>query len=91
MDAGFGSGDRVSESYDSLLGKVIAWAPSREEAAARLAAALERTYCAGVRSNEHWLARILRLPDFLQVRHSIAFLDEAAPRLSSARTRAPRR
>ncbi len=82
VDAGFGSADRVSESYDSLLGKVIAWAPSREEAAARLAAALERTYCAGVHSNEHWLARILRLPDFLQVRHSIAFLDEVAPRLS---------
>jgi 3-methylcrotonyl-CoA carboxylase alpha subunit len=84
VDEGFGSGDRVSESYDSLLGKVIAWAPSREEAAARLAAALERTYCAGVHSNEHWLARILRLPDFLQVRHSVAFLDEVAPRLSSA-------
>ncbi|HTD31649.1 MAG TPA: biotin carboxylase N-terminal domain-containing protein [Steroidobacteraceae bacterium] len=84
VDAGFGSADRVSESYDSLLGKVIAWAPSREEAAARLAAALERTYCAGVHSNEHWLARILRLPDFLQVRHSIAFLDEVAPRLSAA-------
>jgi 3-methylcrotonyl-CoA carboxylase alpha subunit len=84
VDAGFGSGDRVPESYDSLLGKVIAWAPSRDEAAARLAAALEHTYCAGVHSNEHWLARILRLPDFLQVRHSIAFLDEAAGQLSRA-------
>jgi 3-methylcrotonyl-CoA carboxylase alpha subunit len=84
VDAGFGSGDRVPEKYDSLLGKVIAWAPTREQAAARLAAALERTYCAGVHSNEHWLARILRLPDFLQVRHSIAFLDEAAVKLSSA-------
>jgi 3-methylcrotonyl-CoA carboxylase alpha subunit len=84
VDAGFGSGDRVSESYDSLLGKVIAWAPSREEAAARLAAALEHTYCAGVQSNEHWLARILRLPDFLAVRHSVAFLDSAAAQLASA-------
>jgi 3-methylcrotonyl-CoA carboxylase alpha subunit len=84
VDAGFGSGDRVPDSYDSLLGKVIAWAPSREQAAARLAAALEQTYCAGVHSNEHWLARILRLPDFLEVRHSIAFLDEAAPRLFPA-------
>ncbi len=89
VDAGFGSGDRVSESYDSLLGKLIAWAPSREEAAARLAAALEHTYCAGVHSNEHWLARILRLPDFLAVRHSVAFLDSAAAQLASAPSARP--
>jgi 3-methylcrotonyl-CoA carboxylase alpha subunit len=75
VDAGFGSGDRVPESYDSLLGKVIAWAPSRTEAAGKLAGALERIYCAGVRTNERWLARILTAPQFLQVRHSIAFLE----------------
>ena len=83
------SGDRVPESYDSLLGKVIGWGATREEAAARLAGALERTYCAGVHTNEHWLARILKEPRFLEVRHSIAFLDEAAmqalaPRAPSA-------
>ena len=54
---------RVPDSYDSLLGKVIAWAPSREECGrAALAAALEHTYCAGVRTNERWLARVLRSP-----------------------------
>ncbi len=76
VDAGFDSGDRVPENYDSLLGKVIAWGASRDTAAARLAAALDDTHCAGVRSNEHFLAGILRQPDFLQVRHSIAFLDQ---------------
>ena len=75
VDAGFATGDRVPDSYDSLLGKVIAWAPSRTEAAGKLAAALERIYCAGVRTNERWLARILSAPQFLQVRHSIAFLE----------------
>ena len=81
VDAGFGSADRVPDSYDSLLGKVIAWGESRAVAAARLAAALDETYCAGVHSNEHFLAGILRQADFLQVRHSIAFLDQhgAAP------------
>ena len=78
VDAGFGSGDVVPEVYDSLLGKVIAWAPSRDEAAARLARALTHTYCAGVKSNEHWLARILRAPRFLEVRHNIALLDQGA-------------
>jgi 3-methylcrotonyl-CoA carboxylase alpha subunit len=75
VDAGFGTGDRVPESYDSLLGKVIAWAPSRAQAAGKLRGALERTYCAGVHTNERWLARILATPQFLQVRHSIAFLE----------------
>ncbi len=75
VDAGFGTGDGVPESYDSLLGKVVAWAPSRGEAARKLAGALERTYCAGVRSNERWLSRILDTPRFLKVQHSIAFLE----------------
>jgi 3-methylcrotonyl-CoA carboxylase alpha subunit len=76
VDAGFGTGDRIPESYDSLLGKVIAWAPSRTQAAGKLRRALERTHCAGVHTNERWLARILATPRFLEVRHSIAFLED---------------
>lgn len=78
VDAGFSSGDTVPESYDSLLGKVIAWSATREQAARQLAGALRRTYCAGVRTNERWLARVLGSAAFLQVRHSIAFLQEHA-------------
>jgi 3-methylcrotonyl-CoA carboxylase alpha subunit len=78
VDAGFVTGDRVPESYDSLLGKVIAWGASRSEAAMRLAGALESTHCAGIRTNERWLARILTAKPFLEVRHSIAFLQEHA-------------
>ena len=76
VDAGFATGDEVPASYDSLLGKVIAWAPEREQAAVQLANALEHIYCAGVQTNERWLARVLRAPAFLEVRHSIAFLGE---------------
>ena len=89
VDAGFLSGDRVPESYDSLLGKVICWGRTREEAAARLAGALQRTYSAGVHTNEHWLARILKEPRFLEVRHSIAFLDEAAMQALAPRAPGP--
>ncbi|MBV8973521.1 MAG: 3-methylcrotonyl-CoA carboxylase [Sinobacteraceae bacterium] len=77
VDAGFGSGDTVPDNYDSLLGKVIAWAGTRAEAAARLASALDVTYCAGIATNERWLARILRAPVFLEVRHDIALLDRS--------------
>ncbi len=76
VDAGFESGDTVPAVYDSLLAKVIAWAPERTAAAGRLAAALERTRLAGVRSNERWLSRILRSRVFLEARHSVALLAE---------------
>jgi 3-methylcrotonyl-CoA carboxylase alpha subunit len=77
VDAGFDSGDEVPSSYDSLLGKVIAWASTRAQAAARLAGALDRTFCAGVSTNERWLARILRDEQFLAARHSVALLQES--------------
>ena len=78
VDAGFATGDSVPATYDSLLGKVIAWAPERTQAAARLSTALEHIYCAGVQTNERWLSRVLRAPRFLDVHHSIAFLQERA-------------
>ncbi|MGH8301629.1 MAG: biotin/lipoyl-containing protein, partial [Steroidobacteraceae bacterium] len=70
--------DAVPSVYDSLLAKVIAWAPSREQAALRLADALDHTYLAGVHTNERWLGRILRSPIFLEGRHSVALLDRRA-------------
>jgi len=78
VDAGFVSGDTVPDCYDSLLGKVIAWAPERTLAAERLAAALNETFSAGVHTNERWLARVLRSRRFLEVRHNIALLDKGA-------------
>ncbi|MGA7540004.1 MAG: biotin carboxylase N-terminal domain-containing protein, partial [Steroidobacteraceae bacterium] len=60
VDAGFAAGDEVPSVYDSLLAKIIAWAPAREQAALRLADALDHTYLAGIHTNERWLGRILR-------------------------------
>jgi 3-methylcrotonyl-CoA carboxylase alpha subunit len=84
VDAGFGTGDVVPEHYDSLLGKVIAAASTREEAAARLAQALAATLSAGVHTNEQYLARILSSPSFLEVRHNIALLDTAGAQFAAS-------
>ncbi|HVS77872.1 MAG TPA: biotin carboxylase N-terminal domain-containing protein [Steroidobacteraceae bacterium] len=78
VDAGFESGDEVPSVYDSLLAKVIAWAPEREQAALRLAEALDHAYLAGIHTNERWLGRILRSRVFLEVRHSVTLLDRGA-------------
>jgi len=83
VDAGFAGGDSVPSVYDSLLAKVIAWAPRREQAALQLADALEHTYLAGIRTNERWLGRILRSKVFLDVRHSVALLDRGAAEFSA--------
>jgi len=89
VDAGFSSGDTVPDCYDSLLGKVIAWAPDRERAAARLAAALAQTYSAGVHTNERWLARVLPSRRFLAVRHTIALLDKGVGEFAGPSAAAP--
>ncbi|MGH8294356.1 MAG: acetyl/propionyl/methylcrotonyl-CoA carboxylase subunit alpha [Steroidobacteraceae bacterium] len=89
VDAGFTGGDAVPPQYDSLLAKVIAWAPARERAALHLAAALDHTDLAGIRTNERWLGRILRSRVFLDVRHSVALLDRSAAEFSSPVTATP--
>ncbi len=43
IDAGYGEGKAVSPNYDAMLAKVIAWAPTRDLAIARLNRGLEET------------------------------------------------
>ncbi|MHB8813177.1 MAG: acetyl/propionyl/methylcrotonyl-CoA carboxylase subunit alpha [Steroidobacteraceae bacterium] len=89
VDGGFETGDAVPPMYDSLIAKVIAQAPVRELAAARLADALDHTYLAGIHTNERWLGRILRSRVFLDVRHSVALLDRGAADFSRSTEIAP--
>ena len=74
VDAGFETGDTVSPLYDSLLGKIIARADTREAAIDRLVDALDELRIGGVASNAQWLARALMRPDFRTGNVSTAFL-----------------
>ncbi|MGN6744271.1 MAG: acetyl-CoA carboxylase biotin carboxylase subunit, partial [Amnibacterium sp.] len=51
VDAGFGVGQTITSDYDPMLAKVIAWAPDRDEAIARLRRALGATVVQGVGTN----------------------------------------
>jgi geranyl-CoA carboxylase alpha subunit len=75
FDHALATGVQISPYYDSLLGKLIAHAPTREAAARRLAAALDRTVVFGVPTNRAFLARVLRHPVFLAGDASTAFVD----------------
>jgi 3-methylcrotonyl-CoA carboxylase alpha subunit len=67
VDSGVRAASRVTPYYDSMLAKVIACADTREQAARRLATALDQYQLLGVRSNLGFLADLLRAPAFGQM------------------------
>ncbi|HEY0475105.1 MAG TPA: biotin carboxylase N-terminal domain-containing protein [Kribbella sp.] len=75
LDSGVVDGSEISPYYDAMLAKVIVWADSRAEAAARLAAELSRARIHGVLTNRDLLVRILRHPAFLAGDTDTAFFD----------------
>ena len=64
-DSGVESGSEVSVEFDPMLAKVISHAPTRTEAALKLALALERTRLHGVVTNRDFLVATLRHEEFL--------------------------
>jgi propionyl-CoA carboxylase alpha chain len=75
VDAGFGSGSVIGVHYDPMLAKVIARAPTRNEAARRLAATLRAARIHGVRTNRDLLVNVLRHKEFLAGNTDTAFFD----------------
>ena len=79
VDTGVRSGSVVSPHYDPMLAKVIAHADTREEAARRLAGALEGAELHGPTTNRDLLVRILRHPEFLDGAIDTGFLERHRP------------
>ena len=75
VDSGVEAGGEVSPFYDPMIAKLIAHAPSREEAVDRLAGALDHTLVAGVRSNVAFLNALCRAPDFRAGKIDTGFID----------------
>ena len=75
-DHALASGCEISPFYDSMLAKLIAYAPSRIEAIHKLADALDRTVCLGVTTNRAFLAGVLRHPAFAGDAVTTAFLGQ---------------
>ena len=76
LDEGIYEGWTVPNDYDPLLGKLIAWGNSREEAIARLRRALEECTITGIKTNVALFRRILSEPDFLRSEIHTTWLDE---------------
>jgi len=78
-DSGVVSGSVIGTRFDPLLAKVIAHAPTRAEAAGRLALALERSHLGGVVTNRDFLVATLRTPEFLAGDTTTDFIERVAP------------
>lgn len=78
LDAGYDSGDVVSQYYDNLIAKLIVWAPDRTRAIAKMRRALGETQIEGVYTTIPALEAILAHPDFEAGLHSTKWVEEKA-------------
>ena len=82
-DIGVTAGSEIGIHYDSMLGKIIAHASTRREAAQVLRRALDETWVPGVVTNREHLARILAHPAFLAGELDTHFLERHAGELAA--------
>ncbi|MBI4884243.1 MAG: acetyl-CoA carboxylase biotin carboxylase subunit [Actinobacteria bacterium] len=76
FDAGYETGDTVSQYYDNLVGKLIVWGKDRPTAIARTIRALEEMVVEGVHTTIPADLAILRHLDFHAMEHSTKWVEE---------------
>jgi propionyl-CoA carboxylase alpha chain len=79
IDSGVFEGSEISMHYDPMIAKLAAHGKTRDQAVARLAAALDGFVVGGVSRNIDFLAAILRQPDFRRGRLSTGFIAKHFP------------
>ena len=76
VDTGLYTGCTLPPYYDSLMAKLIVWAPTRLEAIRRMRRVLEEMIIEGPANNADLLHQILYHPEFVRGTFTTAFLDE---------------
>jgi acetyl-CoA carboxylase biotin carboxylase subunit len=74
-DGGVDVGDEVTLHYDSMLAKLIVWAPDRAQAITRMRRALDELTVLGVATNQGFHRRLLADPAFQAGDLDIQFLE----------------
>ncbi|GAA2178015.1 acetyl/propionyl/methylcrotonyl-CoA carboxylase subunit alpha [Arthrobacter parietis] len=82
VDSALLPGLEISPTYDPMLSKVIAWAPSRSEALDRLNSALARTRIAGLRTNVEYLRLLINDDDVRAGRLDTTMIERKLPHLA---------
>ena len=79
VDTGVFEGAEISVYYDPMIAKLVAYAPTREQAIARIGRALDSFYIRGVAHNVPFVAAVLAKPRFAEGRLSTNFIAEEFP------------
>jgi acetyl-CoA carboxylase biotin carboxylase subunit len=74
-DSGVEIGDEITLHYDSMLAKLIVWAPDRRQAIARMTQALDEMVVVGVATNQAFHRRLMSDPAFGRGEIDIQFLE----------------
>lgn len=70
VDAGYDTGDTVSQHYDNLVAKLVVWGKDRSVARRRALRALSETNIEGVATTKPAHIAVLSHPDFIETKHS---------------------
>ncbi|QBK04220.1 biotin/lipoyl-binding protein [Hylemonella gracilis] len=81
VDDGVEEGDEITPWYDPMIAKLIVHGATREEALARLDAALARVHIVGVVNNVQFLRHVLATPSFAQARLDTGLIERESARL----------
>lgn len=81
FDSGVETGSEIGQAFDPMIAKVICHAPTRREAASRLARALETTRVQGLTTNRDFLVATLRSEAFLAGDTTTDFIERVNPPL----------
>ncbi len=76
VDSGVDRGSAITVHYDSMLAKLIVWAPTRNQAAQRMARALREFVIVGVKTNLEFLQNIVAHEAFRAGNLHTHFLEE---------------
>ncbi len=83
-DSGVETGDEVTLYYDSLLAKLIVWAPDRAQAITRMSQALDELVVVGVATNQAFHRRLMADAEFTKGEIDIQFLERRADLLAQS-------
>ena len=76
LDAGYESGDTVSQYYANLVAKLVVWGHDREAARRRMLRAIDETVLEGVATTLPADVAILSHPDFVAGEHSTNWVEQ---------------
>jgi 3-methylcrotonyl-CoA carboxylase alpha subunit len=89
IDAGVREGDAISPHYDPMIAKLIVWGATRDQAVARMRAALAGTHIVGLANNVDFLTRLMHNHAFALARLDTGLIERERATLFPDQSRVP--